>query len=447
MEDVRCEIQDERLTSPHQLISPSSSSFRVTHHASPCSFLLLILLISTMFTKLEAQVSGCTDPLANNYNSSATANNGSCTYDKASFSPSKFFHLTEEVKETSGLIFYKDALWTQNDSGNEPIIYKIDTANGDILKEVYVSNFQNTDWEEIDQDENYIYIGDFGNNYGSRKDLKILRVLKADIGEQYYDTVTAEALNFNYSDQTSFVSLPHAHNFDCEAMIIKDDSIFLFTKNWQNKKTKLYRLPKSTGYYSAELLDSLNVSGLVTGAAYGAGNEMIILSGYSSYIPMLYLLFDYKNGDFFSGNKRRIDLPGILGSQTEGICFIDKDNVYLSTEDNKIFSQRVFSIPVTEWLYSPPTYIYHVYYNEEISISPNPANSKVSIEVVGKHVEEPIVEVFDQMGNSCDIYFSVFTPTKKGCLVSINVDHLNAGFYIIKVTIANRIKVAKLIIN
>ena len=439
MEDARCKMQDtrslNRSSSPHHPITPS-----------PYRFVLIFVFIAVSFTNLQAQTSGCTDPQANNYNASATVNNGSCTYDQTSYTPTSFLLFPQEVDETSGLIFYNDAIWTHNDSGNDAVIYKIDTLSGNILKEVFISNFTNIDWEEISQDDDYIYIGDFGNNDGTRQDLRILKVLKADIGSKYYDTVNAEALYYNYSDQTSFPSLPNNNNFDCEAMICVGDSIFLFSKNWQNQKTKLYTLPKTSENHTAILIDSLNVSGLIAGASYNASNEAIILTGYTSYVPMLWLLFDYNQG-FFSGNKRRIDMPGILGSQTEGICFFDDENIYVSSEDTKIFSQRAYSIPLSQWLPSSPAYVYQVIYNEEVSIVPNPANNKVSVEVIGNKNVEPVVEVFDQMGNSCDLYYSVFTPTEKGCSVSINVDHLKAGFYIIKVSIGNRVKVAKLIIN
>jgi len=397
-------------------------------------------------SNLQAQIPGCTDPQANNYNSMATINNGSCTYDQTSYTPASFLLLPQEVYESSGLIFYDDAIWTHNDSDNDAIIYKIDTLSGDILQEVHISNFNNIDWEEISQDDDFIYIGDFGNNNGTRQDLRILKVLKSDLGSEYYDTVNAVALYYNYSDQTGFPSMPNSNNFDCEAMICMGDSIFLFSKNWQNNKIKLYALPKTSGNHTAILIDSLNVSGLITGASYNAGNKAIVLSGYSSYIPMFWILFDYNQG-IFSGNKRRIDMPGILGSQTEGICFYDNDNIYVSTEETKIFTQRAYSIPVSQWLYSNPSYVYQVIYNEEINIVPNPADNKVSIELIGNQKVEPVVEVFDQMGNSCDLYYSVFTPTEQGCSVSINVDHLKSGFYIIKVSTGNRIKVAKLIIN
>ena len=57
---------------------------------------------------------------------------------------------------------------------------------------------ENSDWEEISQDDGYIYLGDFGNNTGDRTDLHILRVEKSSLksGKPSIDTIW-----YTYSDQ------------------------------------------------------------------------------------------------------------------------------------------------------------------------------------------------------------------------------------------------------
>ena len=42
--------------------------------------------------------------------------------------------LPAEIEETSGLIFHNGKLWTHNDSEGEPVLYSIDTTNGQILE-------------------------------------------------------------------------------------------------------------------------------------------------------------------------------------------------------------------------------------------------------------------------------------------------------------------------
>ena len=81
-----------------------------------------------------AQLSGCPDPAANNYNSSATVNDGSCTYKNASIKPELNTKLSTIVNETSGLLYWNHQVWTHNDSGGEPALYNIDSTTGKVIR-------------------------------------------------------------------------------------------------------------------------------------------------------------------------------------------------------------------------------------------------------------------------------------------------------------------------
>ena len=151
---------------------------------------------------------------------------------------SQTVHVTEQtdlsgdVNESSGLLLLEDRLITHNDSGDDPTLYELNTENGTVIRTVTVANASSVDWEDICADETYIYIGDFGNNSGSREDLAIFRVAIDDYLTTSNDTVFADTIAFNYADQTSFDPAPLATNYDAEAMIAYNDSIYLFTKNW-----------------------------------------------------------------------------------------------------------------------------------------------------------------------------------------------------------------------
>ena len=75
--------------------------------------------------------------------------------------------LPKQIDETSGLEFFKDTFLTHNDSGGKASLYAFNEA-GIILKEYSIMGAENIDWEDIAQDENYIYISDTGNNKGKR---------------------------------------------------------------------------------------------------------------------------------------------------------------------------------------------------------------------------------------------------------------------------------------
>ena len=164
--------------------------------------LLLILSLIAVSNYMVAQISGCTDPLATNYNSGATQNDGSCYYNPSSITPMESWNLPEIVLETSGLIIWDERIWTHNDD-TDIQVYAFDMVNKVDYQAYTITGAENKDWEEISQDENYVYIGDFGNNQnGNRTDLKILRVEKNSLLE---NSPVIDTINFTYSLQTDFI--------------------------------------------------------------------------------------------------------------------------------------------------------------------------------------------------------------------------------------------------
>ena len=301
-------------------------------------FVILGLTICSSFL-VRAQ-SGCTDPQATNYNSSATVNNGSCTYPVTNLSSALKVN-TPGVPENSGIEWINGNIYTFGDSGNPATVFKIDTTNGNILQDINVTNFGNTDWEDITSDSTYLYIGDFGNNDGTRTDLKILKVAKSQfIGNtNSIVSVTAQAINFSYADQTSFTSNSNT-NFDCESVISIGDSLYIFSKDRGDLKTRVYRMPKTPGTYTLSPYTNYNVNGKICGADYNPITNEVVLVGYMSgdKNSFVWCLNSFQGTNFFSGNKRRLELGNASTAwQTEGVAFYNETSthrIFISNEDN-----------------------------------------------------------------------------------------------------------------
>ncbi len=352
----------------------------VFHHR----FILIgiCVLLSTYAQQSLAQILGCTDPVANNFSATATQNDGSCTYANATISPLTSVLLGSALVETSGLIFWNSSLWTHNDN-SDLNVYSIDTLTGAILQTTSITGTLNTDWEEISQDANYVYLGDFGNNgNGNRTDLHILRIEKSSLisGALLIDTIY-----FSYSNQIDFTGTgANSTDFDCEAFIVSQDSIFLFTKQWVSTKTSIYSLPKIPGSYSATLRGTLDVQGLITGATYLEDKGLITLCGYTAVLqPFLFLLYDFTGTEFTSGNKRRMGL-NLSFHQVEGIATNNGLKYYVSNEH---FSQSIIDIPqklhtidlsaqLGNYLLDPQNAI-EVIAGEPCIIYPNPTQDEV----------------------------------------------------------------------
>jgi hypothetical protein len=315
--------------------------------------LLLALLLGTAPAWAQG---GCTDPQATNYNPAATSNNGSCQYPITTTALLTKAPLPSAVNESSGLLYTGGSVWTHNDSGNPAVLFRVDSTSGQVLQQVAISNFANTDWEDLAASAQYVYIGDFGNNNGNRRDLRILRVAKTDLGASA-TMATAQAINFSYPDQTDFTPRNNAHNFDCEAFFFANDSLHLFTKNWSDLQTRYYTVPATPGTHVAHLKGTFNVNGLITGADVNSTGTTAVLLGYNvtGLTTFMWVLSGFQGTSYLKANKRRIELPSaLLIGQAEGICFAKNARVFISNEQvsNALLTvpPRLYALGLGAWV-------------------------------------------------------------------------------------------------
>ncbi|MFT3679587.1 MAG: hypothetical protein QM791_04905 [Ferruginibacter sp.] len=292
-----------------------------------------------------SQVAGCTDPLAANYNAAATINDGSCTYNNTSYTPAvKVDPLSDSVIETSDLQMAGGFLWTINDRLGKPALYRIDTVTNTIQQRVILAGATNVDWEAISYDGSFFYIGDFGNNQtGGRTDLKIYKfsfnLIHLGLPVDTIQPADIETINFIYSDQPQPAVASGYNNtkFDCEAMIVDNGKIHLFSKNWiANNSTHYVINGIKAGNYTATAIETFNTNYLVTAASKVQAQNIVVLLGYQNSglgNHYLHILSGYTADSFFNGNKRMISLgDATVMGQGEGLTFREGKYGYISNE-------------------------------------------------------------------------------------------------------------------
>jgi hypothetical protein len=388
------------------------------------SFVLIILCGQW----LAAQEKGCTDPRATNYSSDAIINDGSCVYAETQANPEKVIdQLPLSINEGSGMLLFNGLLWFHNDSGDEARLYGLDSLTNAIVATVEVQNASHIDWEDITHDSLYVYVGDVGNNAGDRKDLRIYKLHKSQFPAQGNAVVSAEVISFSYSDQSSFVPANQQTNFDCEAILSFEDSLYLFSKNWLNEKTKVYRLPKTSGTYIAMLIDSFDVDGLITAADYHSDHHELVLLGYKNFKPFFWLLFDFKSSAFFSGNKRRIDFPiTYLGSQTEAVLFCEKDDVYISTEKNALVTNKLLRVYTWHWT-KPLNLSVEEATKESQLVFPNPNSGIFSLHLPVTEERFYEITIYDSSGQL--VYHDVENDVSISREITVDLGKQSAGQY------------------
>lgn len=247
--------------------------------------------------------------------------------------------LPKEINETSGLEIINNNFITHNDSGGDPVVYEFN-QNGVIINRYNINgdsgyNLENVDWEDLGADGEYLYIADTGNNFGTRKDLKLIKV---DPSNNFQ---AINEINISYKDQESF--LPKLrHKFDAEGLTIIDDQIALFSKDRDSLNTEVYFIPTDGGPLSS--INTFNVKALITGADYDNNLGLLALISYDSdgnqYI-ILFPNFNPKGKNSFKKFRIPIDK-----SQMESIKIINKNEFWITSEDEGSGHPTLFKIVV-----------------------------------------------------------------------------------------------------
>jgi len=241
-------------------------------------------------------------------------------------------NLPEELKETSGLFCPEvGSAFTINDSGNKPIIYNIN-SNGHIIGEEVVAA-KNKDWEALTGDNQHFYVADVGNNNGKREFVQIHAVSRQG-SKNSNDVATSKIFYKNNSVKNNqYLN----HDFDAEALINLDESLFLFSKSWKTRSLFIYQLNKTESQQFVEHVTEIKgLPGVITGGDFDTKNYRFILIGYEvnrmgSFYPFIAIL--NKDLSIYKSFK----LPGY--GQTEGVCVTPNGEVWF-TQESSLFSKH-----------------------------------------------------------------------------------------------------------
>jgi len=258
---------------------------------------------------------------------------GSLAADKTGYTVIKEFSLPPELAETSGLYCpEQNSVYTLNDSGNEPIVYKLNLI-GEIEQQSKL-DVKNRDWESLTGDKQHFYIGDIGNNNGKRKFIEI-HVIDKDV----VDAKVKRSLQISYADNNIDKNEYLNHDFDAEAFVSVGADLILFSKSWQTKNLHIYKLSKTELIQQVEPIVTVEgLPGIVTGVDYNAFTKEYVLVGYS-----LYGLGSFSA--FIAKMDRRFNLlasyPLTGFNQVEGVCVSPNGEVWISQESSFFSSQKL----------------------------------------------------------------------------------------------------------
>jgi len=241
------------------------------------------------------------------------------------------------LDESSGLAAsrkYPGVFWTHNDGGGGAYLYAFDRA-GKPRGRVRITGVKIKDWEDLAiGPDNYMYIGDIGDNDRRRKQIVVYRI--PEPAPDAAASEEAEAIAMQYPDG------PH----DAETLLVhpKTGDIYLVTKARGNEtRTRVFKAPaKAKSPVMLKYVTDVEfpnesaltlLVGRVTGGSISPDGARVVLC---DYFRAYEAIVPENNFDALWKQKWR---PLDIGkrAQGEGICYRHDGNAVLATSEGESF--------------------------------------------------------------------------------------------------------------
>ncbi|MFH1727012.1 MAG: putative Ig domain-containing protein [Pseudomonadota bacterium] len=269
---------------------------------------------------------------------SIDGNNNTLNWGSFSFNGNVDQSMSPDLTEISGVVASRlnpGVFWVMDDSGGGSDFYAIDGL-GNILQE-YQVGASNHDWEDIaigpgpDENTEYIYIGDVGDNSETRTNYKVVRIEEPEVPA----TRSTSAISLSYN---SFYFLYPDGSHNCETMFVDWETSIVYLVQKTSGSVKVYKFPTEmdpawTSSFPVTLtqITSTGVPNLVyTGGDSSRDSQRIVLRDYSS-------IWEYARPQDGSFDDIFLAAPTYVGSvsgyQYEAVCYSsDGIDMYTYTE-------------------------------------------------------------------------------------------------------------------
>ncbi|MBV0932102.1 hypothetical protein [Marinobacterium weihaiense] len=187
--------------------------------------------------------------------------------------------IDDVVNETSGLAEYGGYVWTHNDSGGGARVYALDPDTASLRATYTLQDALNIDWEELAQDDRHLHVLDCGDNLGYRRWRQVYSVGWQDLDAAGGTSVPSMLTEFRFADARPTQGA-YKHDNDCEAAAMVEGRLWIFSKNWIDQATRLYRVSLDGGRHALIAEAEFAVGGQITAADYDPVRAELALLGY-----------------------------------------------------------------------------------------------------------------------------------------------------------------------
>ena len=232
------------------------------------------------------------------------------------------------VDEASGIADSKlnsGAIWVEQDGGNPAEITLLSHA-AQLIKKIAIKGVQNRDWEDIsispgpDKSQNYMYIGEIGDNAGVFDSYSIIRFPEPASSA---DTIfQADIISFKY---------PDGHH-DAEAFLVDPDNLDIYIITKRDTRSLIYKLnyPYSiSSMNTATAVGELSYNMVVSAAIQPDGKGIVV----KDYSTIYYYPRNAGETIFTTLTKSFLRLNYIAEPQGEAFCFANDGAHYFTLSE------------------------------------------------------------------------------------------------------------------
>lgn len=235
----------------------------------------------------------------------------------------------EQLNEISGVVQSRQEdrlLWVHNDSGDDPQFYAI-RSDGRLLGTYTITGAPKGDWEDIaigaDGGTHWLYIGDVGDNPGTREFIRIYRVPEPTVDLEPEEPIVTEV-----QAETLILRYPEEAAYNSETLMVdpRTQDLVIVTKDYGGA-TKVFvkRAPHAPGDSVLEHVLDLNFGapplngGATTGGDISLDGSLIIVRTYAQDAWLWPRGPDEGLGEAMAAVPCRVVLP--VEPQPESVCF------------------------------------------------------------------------------------------------------------------------------
>ena len=177
--------------------------------------------------------------------------------------------LNTTVSTPTGILCHKDTVSVIEGKQRSTIITEFDFEGRPVSQHPLPIN--NTDWQALAQDDEFIYVADIGNATGLRKTFSIYRMDKGFLG-------LVDDIQITYESHQAEKTQTQAS--DAAAIALDNDTLYLFSKNKVGEHGRIYRLNVVEDEQALNPLHTLpHLPGPITGAAFDINIDKFYLVG------------------------------------------------------------------------------------------------------------------------------------------------------------------------